>query len=212
MNDRDQAHSKKTQILQATATLLSNRGVQNFSFESVAEEAGLSRQLVRYYYPDRDALIADLCDYLAGTYREILLAGIVDIGEVGRLDFFLDFFFDLSKDHPMPVDLEAYDGMVAYSVGSELVRDRMCDRYQTLGEVMMHELVIAHPKLSEAACKELSFMFVSMMHAHWSFVASLGYSRQHSLLARKSFDRLIRSYVRDSPTAPLIEKPWSRGR
>lgn len=209
MNNRDQNERKKIQILKAAANVLTNRGIQRCSFENIADEAGLSRQLVRYYYSDLDILICDLCDYLAGTYREILLAGIVDVGEVGRLKFFLDFFFDLSADYPMPINLEAYDGMVAYSVGSNAVRDRMCDRYQTLGEVVMHELVIAHPELSESACKELSFMFVSMMHAHWSFVASLGYSRQHSLLARKAFDRLIASYINDSPTIPLIEKPWS---
>lgn len=210
MNDRDQSQDKKTQILEAAASVLSSRGIQGFSFENVANETGLSRQLVRYYYTDLETLIADLCDHLAGTYRERLLAGIVDVGEVGRLKFFLDFFFGLDEEHPMPGNLEAYDGMVAYSVGSEAVRDHMCNRYETLGEVIMHELVIAYPELSEASCKELSFMFVSMMHAHWSFVASLGYCRQHGLLARKAFDCLIASYVGDSPTAPLIEKAWSR--
>lgn len=76
--------------------------------------------------------------------------------------------------------------------------------------MIVHELAIAHPELSGHACEELSFMFVSMMHAHWSFVASLGYSRDHSRLARKSFDRLIRSYL-DDPGGPVLDRPWARG-
>ncbi len=38
----------------------------------------------------------------------------------------------------------------------------------------------AYPQLGGRQCEELSFLFVSMMHAHWSFVATLGYSRDHS--------------------------------
>lgn len=181
------------------------------SFENVALEAGLSRQLIRYYYSTLDELIVDLCDHLGNLYREMLVNGIVDVGQVERLDFFLDFFFDLADGHPMPVNLETYDAMVAYSVGSDRLRDRMCDQYRTLGQVIVHELAIAHPELGGAACEELSFIFVSMMHAHWSFVASLGHSRDHSRLARRAFDRLIRSYIEDSSDVPLIEKPWSRG-
>lgn len=210
MNKPDQAADKKARILDAAAVLLSNRGIQSFSFENVAYEAGFSRQLVRYYYSDLNSLIADLCDHLGKQYQDILVSGIVDLGRVERLKFFLDFFFDMAEGHPMPDTLSAYDAMVAYSVGSPELRDRMCERYKTLGQVIVHELAIAHPELEGAACEELSFMFVSMMHAHWSFVASLGYSRQHSRLARKAIDRLIDSYLNDRSDAPLIDRPWSR--
>jgi len=201
---------KKSQIMAAASRLIKKRGVQALSFENVASEAGLSRQLIRYYYSDLDALIVDLCDFLGNSYREILTKGIVEIGQVERLSFFLDFFFDLADGHPMPIDLEPYDAMVAYAVGSAALKDRLCDQYKTLGQVIIHELAIAHPDLDPAACEELSFLFVSMMHAHWSFVASLGYSREHGRLARKAIDRLIASYVADSTDVPLIERPWSR--
>lgn len=210
MSSTGRTQDKKAQILNATAALLSRRGLQDLSFENVADEAGLSRQLVRYYYADLELLMVDLCDHLANGYREMLVTGIVDLGKVERLKFFLDFFFDLAAGHPMPGNLEAYDAMIAYSVGSKALRDRMCDQYKVLGQVVTHELAIAHPELNDAACEELSFMFVSMMHAHWSFVASLGHSREHSVLARNAFGRLVDSYLRESPTTPLIERPWSR--
>lgn len=133
MSKKDPSPGKKAQILDAAARVLSTRGLQALSFENVAHEAGLSRQLLRYYFADVDALIVDLCDYLAGIYRELLVSGIVNVAQVARLDFFLDFFFDLAEGHPMPIDLSAYDAMVAYSVGSEAMRDRMCNQYQVLG-------------------------------------------------------------------------------
>lgn len=210
MSKSEQARDRKTAILNAAARVLSTRGIQALSYENIAGEAGFSRQLIRYYYPDLDALIFELCDYLGNAYREIVVSAIVKVGQVERLRFFLDFFFDLAEDHPMPIDLEAYDAMVAYSVGSPALRDRMCAQYRTLGQVVAHELAITYPELNGEACEELSFLFVSMMHAHWSFVASLGHSRQHSLLARRAIDRLIASYVGDPSVVQMSVRPWTR--
>lgn len=209
MNTQELSHDRKTQILNAATSLLADRGVQALSFENIAYEADLSRQLVRYYYTDLDTLIVDLCDHLAVGYREILVAGIVDLGQVERLKFFLDFFFDLADEHRMPGKLEVYDAMVAYSVGSTVLKKRMRDHYTTLGQVMIHELAIAHPDLDGPACEELSYLFVSLMHTHWSFVASLGFSRQHSQITRKAMDRLIASYISEAPSVPLMDRPWS---
>ena len=205
------SQNKRTQILQAATGLLARNGLQALSFEAVAHEAGLSRQLVRYYYSNLDALITDLCDHLGNAYRDILVSGVVQVGKVERLQFFLDFFFDLADTHRMPEQLEVYDALVAYSVGSADMRDRLCTQYQTLGQVMVHELAIARPDLDGAACEELSYLFVSMMHTHWSFVATLGYSREHGRLTRQAIDRLIESYANDSDFTPVIERPWARG-
>ena len=188
-------NEKKIKILVAATKLLRTKGLQAFSFDSVANEAGLSRQLVRYYYSNLDDLIVDLCDYLALAYQEALAAGIVKFGQVKRLEFFLDYFFGVSDDYPMPDNLEVYDAFFAYAVGSKTLREHLCATYKTLGQVIVHELAIAHPQLDARACEELSFLFVSMMHAHWSFVASLGYSKKHNRITRTAFDRLIASYV-----------------
>ena len=210
MTKKDSVQEKRAQILHAATTLLRDRGLQSLSFENVAQEAGLSRQLVRYYFPDLDRLIADLCDHLAGAYRDILVAGIVKVAQVERLEFFLDFFFGLSDDYPMPANLEVYDAMVAYAVGSDDLKGRMCTQYKTLGDVIIHELAIVHPELQGRACEELSYLFVSMMHSHWSFVASLGHSRQHGRLTRRAIDRLIASYIADSSPTPGLERPWAQ--
>ncbi|MDA4843818.1 TetR/AcrR family transcriptional regulator [Hoeflea poritis] len=205
----DQTHDKKTQILNATTRLLTVKGLQMLSFEAVANEAGLSRQLVRYYYPHLDALMLDLCDHLMLVYQHSLVSGIVEVRQVERLRFFLDFFFGLAEDHPMPDNLEAYDALFAYAVGSESLRERLRDKYKILGQVIVHELAIAHPELDAAACRELSFVFVSMMHAHWSYVATLGFSPDHNKLARDAIERVIVSYIKSSPKAPTIETPWA---
>lgn len=199
---------KRNRILDATTAVIRDNGLQALSFETIAREAGVSRQLVRYYHPDLDHLIAELCDHLANGYRDAVIAGIVKVEQVDRLGFFLDFFFELAKGHTMPDNLAAYDSLVAYALGSDRVRDRLCDQYNTLGKVISHELEISYPDLDGRASDELSYLFVSMMHAHWSFVATLGYSSDHGRLMRRAIDRLIESYTREPTTT--VEKPWLR--
>lgn len=168
--------------------------------------------MLRYYFSEEDKIIIDLCDFLANRYRERLIAGIIDLGQSKRLDFFLDYFFDLADGHPMPDDLEVYDSLVAYAVGSSDLKERLCGQYLTLGQVVAHELAIAYPELQGRLCEELSFMFVAMMHAHWSFVATLGYSRDHSRLTRRAIDRLIASYITDPVPVAGLAQPWARER
>ncbi|MEM6374147.1 MAG: TetR/AcrR family transcriptional regulator [Pseudomonadota bacterium] len=209
MNTQDSAANKKTQILEGATSLLACRGLQALTYETLAHETGLSRQLVRYYYDDLDVLMSDLCDHLGNAYRQTLVSGVVDLGQVERLKFFMDFFFDLAEGHRMPDRLQVYDAMMSYASGADRVKGRMRGQYQTLGQVMVHELAIAHPDLKDGACEELSFLFVSMMHAHWSFVASLGYARDHGRLARSAMDRLIASYRAEASFDPVMDRPWA---
>jgi AcrR family transcriptional regulator len=202
---------KRIQILKAATRLLTRQGLQRFSFEEVAKEAGLSRQLVRYYYTSLEELIIDLCEYLGLAYQEILSKGIVEVGQVSRLNFFLDFFFGVTEDIQLPDNLEVYDAFFAFAVGSEALRDRLCETYKILGQVVFQELGIAHPELDATSRDELSFLFVSMMHAHWSYVATLGFSSGHNRVARRAFDRLIESYASAGPTDTLDVKIWTRG-
>lgn len=208
-NEDNLSQNKKTQILEAATAVLREQGLQALSFETVAKEAGLSRQLTRYYYSDLDTLMVDLCGHLQKVYQDAMVGGIVKVAEVERLEFFLDFLFGLAVDHPMPDNLETYDALFAYAVGSQPLKDRLCDKYKLLGQVIIHELSVAHPSMDHLAQQELSFLIVSMMHAHWSYVATLGFSPDHNRIARSAVDRLIASYV-EGPPANSSGTPWSR--
>lgn len=210
VSNDDPGPNKKLQILDATTALLTTSGLQALSFEMLAKQTGLSRQLIRYYYPSLDGLIADLCDHLGKVYQDVLISGVGKIGQVERLGFFLDFFFGVSADYPMPDNLEAYDSLFAFCVGAPEVKDRLRAKYRTLGQVIQHELAIAHPKLDGPACDELAFLFVSLMHAHWSYIATLGFSQEYNRVARKAIDRLIASYCKDGPTKPAVQASWMR--
>ena len=205
----DAQNEKKAAIIQAAFDVLMSRGVQALSFETAAQSAGLSRQLIRYYFKDSDALMVALCDHLAELYRSALVNGVAKIKEKSRLDFFFDFYFDLLSDDRKPRDDQAYDAVFAWAAGSDQVRSNLSLQYGLLGQVVAHEIALKWPDLSPEQCGELSYLFVCLMYGHWKMVATLGYAEEHKYITRRALDRLIDSYIQKSHDTLKPIKPWA---
>ncbi|MEM9584449.1 MAG: TetR/AcrR family transcriptional regulator [Pseudomonadota bacterium] len=107
-SDGTTATSKKDQVVRGAFDALLTHGLGNLSYDHVAEKSGMSRQLVRHYFPDQDALMVDVCNYLASLYQEPLIAAASSLEGPQRISMFLDFYFDLLSDMPKPRDDQAY--------------------------------------------------------------------------------------------------------
>jgi AcrR family transcriptional regulator len=69
---------RKPEIVQATMKAISRHGLPMLSYDLIAQEVDMSRQLIRHYFPDPETLMVAVCDALAANYRELLLKGILD--------------------------------------------------------------------------------------------------------------------------------------
>ncbi|MFJ6095233.1 TetR/AcrR family transcriptional regulator [Williamsia muralis] len=65
--------SKRTDILNATLRVIDNNGVTAVTFDSVAEEAGLSKGGLLYHFPSREALLKALHEHLAAQWESALI-------------------------------------------------------------------------------------------------------------------------------------------
>lgn len=205
----ESGNDKRQQIVQAAFSVAMTQGVQALRFDVIAGEAGLSRQLIRYYFDGNEALMVALCDHLADAYRQALISGAARIDDKKRLDFFFDFYFDLLEDQRKPRDDQAYDAVFAIATGSPAVRKNLQTQYGLLGQVLSHEIQISYPDLAPQDCLELSYLFVCLMYGHWKMVATLGYAEDHRYISRRAIDRLIHSYVQKSHPASGRIRPWS---
>ncbi len=203
------SNGKRAAIVRAAFAVLMSDGVQALSFEAVARSAGLSRQLIRYYFRDPEALMVALCDHMAELYRDALVSGVTRIEDGNRLDFFLDFYFDLLGNPRKPRDDQAVEAVFAFAAGSVPVRSALRQHYGRLGQLVAHEIAVQHPSLSLDECGELSWLFVCLLHGHWRMVATLGHAEEHRHITRRAMDRLIDSYLRRAhpPLGPV--KPWA---
>lgn len=187
---------RKPAIVQAAIRTIGKHGLPIPSYDLIAEEAEMSRQLIRHYFPDPEALMVSVCDGLAASYKEALMQGILKADRTERLPMFLDFYFDFLAGEGLakPADDQVYDAMFSLAAASEKVRKNLHDQYALLQFTIAHEVQISHPTLSQPACREIGYLFVAIMYGHWKLVATLGFSPDHNAVARSAIDRLIASY------------------
>lgn len=186
------------EILTGAFDVLMREGLPHLSYKSVAEASGVTRQLVRYYFPTPDDLMIALCDHLAVAYREALITTISDHEGDDRVAVFLDFYFDLLDGAQKPRDDQAYDALMSLAARNPLIKENLRQQYTLLGQVMSHELRQQYPEIPLPQCEEISFAFVATMYGHWKMVASLGLSEDHKHITRATMTRLIESYRQDS--------------
>jgi AcrR family transcriptional regulator len=188
---------RKPEIVEAAFSAILKNGLPLISYDLIAQEADMSRQLIRHYFPDPVELMVAVCDRLAAAYRDCLMKGILNAQSPTRLKTFLDFYFDFLSDRDLakPVDDNVYDAMFALASTHPGIRQNLHDQYNLLQYTIAHEVQVSHPQLNQKACLELGYLFVSLMYGHWKMVATLGFSRSHNAVTRAAVDRLIDSYV-----------------
>ncbi len=186
---------RKPEIVQAAIKAIGRDGLPMPSYDAIAKEADMSRQLIRHYFPDPEELMVAVCDALAANYRDCLMKGIIEAGSTERLPMFLDFYFNFLAGNQKPKDDAVYDAMLSLAAGSVAVRTNLSGQYNLLQYTIAHEIQISYPAMSQRACQELGYLFVILMYGHWKMVAALGFSEAYNRVTREAVDRLIESYV-----------------
>lgn len=188
---------RKPEIVQAAIKAIGRDGLPMPSYDAIAKEADMSRQLIRHYFPDPEELMVAVCDALAAGYRDCLMKGIIEAATTQRLPMFLDFYFNFLAGNQKPKDDGVYDAMFSLAAGSEAVRLNLSAQYNLLQYTIAHEIQISNPTLNQKACREIAYLFVILMYGHWKMVATLGFSEEYNRVTREAVDRLIESYVRN---------------
>lgn len=190
------AEYRRPEIVEGVLKAINKHGLPMPSYDTIAREAGMSRQLIRHYFPDSEKLMIAVCDALAGAYRHLLMKGILAAQATERLPMFLDFYFNFLAEKGLrkPADDAVYDAMFSLAVGSPAIRRNLHDQYDLLRHTIAHEVQISHPDLAQSACREIGFLFVALMYGHWKMVATLGFDESHNRVTRQAMDRIIESY------------------
>ncbi|MGC1504616.1 MAG: TetR/AcrR family transcriptional regulator [Sulfitobacter sp.] len=186
----------------AFAVLLSE-GLPYLSYEKVAQASGVTRQLVRYHFPEPETLMLEICEQLATNYREIMIRSVSQDPTQNRLSVFFDFYFDLLEGAVKPRDDQVYDALFSLAAKSEPIRTNLREQYQLLGKVLSHELRLEHSSISIESCEEIAYLLITIMYGHWKMVATLGMAESNNRVARSAIDRLLASYLKE-PTPQSV--------
>ncbi len=78
------AHLRKPAILTAAAEVISERGVQHTRISDVAERAGTSAPGVLYWFPSKDALLAEALTFSDDRFYDSLTEELEDLGSASE--------------------------------------------------------------------------------------------------------------------------------
>lgn len=118
--------SKRTLILEAGSRVVQRDGVTALTYESVAQEAGVTKGGLLYHFPSREALLLALHEHVAGRWEAAMEADAGGpAGEVGAESRFLAYarLHDTPARAELLLMLEASEDEAASAVW-DAVHDR----------------------------------------------------------------------------------------
>ena len=75
---RGEGHTRREEILEAARGLFLTHGYESVTIRKIAEQVGVSAPALYLYFPDKDAIVLELCDQTFGQLLELF-------GEIRRL-------------------------------------------------------------------------------------------------------------------------------
>lgn len=172
-------------------------GVAMVSYDLIAEESHMSRQLVRHYFPNAQTLMLAVCDQLSRQITVALESQADHADPMMKLNALLDVFFGNDLDFPLQfLCIEpARNALISMAPGNEEVRERLAQGQEVLRRALQSHIVAAYPTLQKDTAYDISYVFITMIHGHWRTSTFLGKSQSHMWNVRDAMDRLIQSHV-----------------
>lgn len=92
------AEIRREEITKAFFKVVSEKGLGRATIREVTEVAGFSPGLMHHYYPDKEAMLLDVLDYLITTYKAEFQEGVSQLDSaIDRMKFFISYLFDIER-------------------------------------------------------------------------------------------------------------------
>lgn len=189
---RPSRKKERTQeILSAFKRCILRDGLQGSTLERVAEEAGLSRQLVRHFVGNRDAMIVALAQSMADDFERLFEEIQAAVGRRKRVATLLDMFF-AAPDPRDRDDSLVFDAMIAEARRLPEVEAIVGTWFASFNALVADVLAQEYPDAKPAARKEVALGVVSLLFVVDSF-QTLSDARGHRRRAKAAAKRLVAS-------------------
>ncbi len=185
------ATERRDQILDAMETCVRERGIVAASMRQIADQAGLSMQMVSHYFGNREELVLA---FVRRVTEGIL--GAVDLKLEGtddrrRLDWLVNFMFS-AQYKALPGNDVIGREIWALAERDPKVRKIIRDGYRLAIKRFVAELERSYPDSTPERRRFVAFGLVSLMEAG-EFLAGIGLTTNKMDEARGAADLLLES-------------------
>jgi AcrR family transcriptional regulator len=180
---------RRPQILQAFEACLIRYGLEGTTLDRVAEEAGMTRGLVRYYLGNRDEVLRALGVHIRDRYSVWLQELVAADRSKDRLSSVLDA---LLLGH-VPRDLYLVsDALFSVAVRDPELAAVLRETYMEFERTIDTELAAALPDADPRARRQVALAILCLAFATPDLRA-MGFPADRQTAARSTADRLVES-------------------
>ncbi len=138
---------KKQQIIEAGTRMIVQKGIEKTSLADIAEEAGISKGSLYYYYASKNELIFDITDAHINQISDNLFAIIEDSKGSMNWQELLKILFERILDADTRGRLHLYLIQQALNDNEDL-KDRFRKKYQEWKQMIIDGFSMLEPKIS----------------------------------------------------------------
>lgn len=203
--DRDRLEADLVAI---AVRVFAENGYEGASVAAVAEQAGLSKQNLMYYFPTKQALYARVLDEVLDEWlaRMDLLAD--PAGEpADMLRAYIQAKLRFSREHPYGSRVYAMEVISGAPLYGEQIRQRVVPLVRK--DIEVFERWIAEGRIAPVNATHLLFAIWAMTQSYADFSAQMGLVLNRKTLTRRDFDDAEQTIVEMVVRAVSLPPPPS---
>lgn len=189
MGRKDLTDERSAEILDAFGRSMIKHGL-DVSLEQVAQEAGMTRSIIRHYIGNREEVVNALVERVTRSFVDEMRTAADTIPEDRLISESLDYLFD---DYT-PDDYEKLliDVLMTAQDRYPQAKQMLLAMLEDFVDILAGIIQRAYPHATKTACQDVAYSIIAMALSNDSFIW-LGMDKQRSLGARRLAEALIQT-------------------
>jgi AcrR family transcriptional regulator len=166
---------RTAQILDAFERCIAQFGLESTTLQDIADEAGMTRSILRHYIGNRDDIVNALIQRLDDKYDSRRKAFLNEQAGIQRIESLMEYliegWFEFGRD-----DDTIFTELIAASERDAKLRQRMLASYESLETSMAEEINRTYLHLPADICRTIAHAIMCVAFGH-STMLWLGFDR-----------------------------------
>ncbi|MEM9954925.1 MAG: TetR family transcriptional regulator [Chloroflexota bacterium] len=191
MPRKSMAKQRREELLDAFERCIIKYGLEGTSLEQVADEAQMTRSIIRHYIGNRDDLVSALIDRLIRQYAEQLTENYADIPPEQMVSYAVDNMFS-QKDALSVREKIIIDVLMTAKERYPDAKKKLIQMYDAVIQSFASDLERQYPNATQAQCWQIAYAVVCISEMNETFMW-LGMNPRYHADARQVAENLLAS-------------------
>lgn len=190
MGRKSLTRERTAEILDAFARSMVKYGLDT-SLDQVAEEAGMTRSIIRHYIGNREEVVNTLIERITTDFVAELRAEAEQIPQEQAIPSTLDYLFAHETGYD-DYDKLIFSVMMTAQDRYPQAKQMIIRMFEQLITMFAADLKDAYPQADDARCRDVAYNVLALAMSNESLM-DLGMNQRYSTTARLSAELLIRA-------------------